>query len=351
MSKGNIFKMLAGSFLAVAMLIGGLGEALAAPGEPGPKITIRLSHSYPVTYIRHKSALKWKELLEKESKGQVEVKIFPAGQLQKSSGEMDAVVLGNVDMIAVHGGQNASIVPLWDIFAMPFLWPCDEKNFDPAWKFKTSEIVKRAMVPKLEQKGIKFLGFMTALGCAANFSTTNRAVRKASDFKGLKMNTAAGWIRYEAVKALGASCVTLPVTELSTALSQGTIDGEFSTFTQVLTAGYPVKYLHWWPSWTADTGSAFLMNMKKWNSLPDDIKKIIDSYVTPETQKWTNKEVLVEEAQAVVELKKRGMQFVDPDPGTIAECKKRVSPVYNLYEKKYGKEGQEIMAAAKAGVN
>ncbi len=155
MSKGNIFKILAGLFLTAAMVIGGLGEALAAPGEPGPKITIRLSHSYPVTYIRHKSALKWKELLEKESKGQVEVKIFPAGQLQKSTGEMDAVVLGNVDMVAVHGGQNASLVPLWDIFAMPFLWPCDEKNFEPAWKFKTSEIVKRVMIPKTDQKGIK----------------------------------------------------------------------------------------------------------------------------------------------------------------------------------------------------
>jgi TRAP-type C4-dicarboxylate transport system substrate-binding protein len=92
------------------------------------------------------------------------------------------------------------------------------------------------------------------------------------------------------------------------------------------------------------------MNMKKWNSLPDDIKKIIDSYVTPEAQKWTNKEVLAEESLAVTELKKRGMQFVDPDPGTIAECKQRIGPVYDMYEKKYGKEGQELLAAAKAGL-
>ena len=115
------------------------------------------------------------------------------------------------------------------------------------------------------------------------------------------MNTLAGWLRFEAVKALGASCVTMPKSEVGEALAQGTLDGEFSTVSDVLTSGYPVKYIHWWPSWCNDTGAGFLMNMKKWNSLPDDIKKLIDNYVTPETQKWTNKQVLVDEAQSVIE--------------------------------------------------
>jgi len=74
--------VMAGLFLAAVLVIGGPGEAPAAPSEPD-KIVIRLSHGYPVSYIRHKSALKWKELLEKETNGQVEVKIFPAGSLRK----------------------------------------------------------------------------------------------------------------------------------------------------------------------------------------------------------------------------------------------------------------------------
>ncbi len=335
-----------GLLLSIILPLSGMGEVLAAPSE-GAKITLRLSHSYPVTFIRHKSAMKWKELLEKESNGQVEVKIFPAGQLQKSTGEMDAVMLGNVDMVAVHGGMLSTIVPLWDIFIMPLLWPNDGKSFAPAWKFKTSEIVKRTMIPKAEQKGVKFIGFMTAQGCSAEFSTTKWPVRKVADFKGLKMNTSAGWVRYEAVKSLGGSCITLPMTEVSTALSQGTIDGEFGATTNTLAAGYPVKYVHWWPSWCNDSGSAFLMNGKKWNSLPDGIKKIIDTSVTPQTQAWTNKEILVEEAQAAAELKRRGIQFIDPDPGTLEECQKRTVHILDMYEQKFGKEGREIIAAIK----
>ena len=89
------------------------------------------------------------------------------------------------------------------------------------------------------------------------------------------------------------------------------------------------------------------MNMKKWNSLPDDIKKMIDNYVTPETQKWSNRQVLEDEAQSVIELKNRKMIFVDPDPGTLEECTKRVAFLFDLYEKKFGKEGHEIVKTSR----
>jgi TRAP-type C4-dicarboxylate transport system substrate-binding protein len=87
--------------------------------------------------------------------------------------------------------------------------------------------------------------------------------------------------------------------------------------------------------------------MKKWNSLPEDIKKLINDVVTPETQKWTNKQVLLDEAQSLIELKTRKMVFVDPDPGTIEDCSQRVKFLFDLYEKKFGKEGYEIVNTAK----
>ena len=204
MKKNGLFRVFS---LAFTLILSCLGETAAAPAE---KIVLRLSHANQVTYIRHKSAVKWKEFLEKESKERVEVKIFPSSQLYKSTEEINGMMMGGLDMVAAHGGPISSLIPQWDIFIMPFFWPNDGKNFEPSWKFKNSEIVKRLLIAKLEQKGIKFIGFMTALGGAAEFSTTNRPVRKVSDFKGLKLNTLAGWLRFEAVKALGASCVTMP---------------------------------------------------------------------------------------------------------------------------------------------
>ncbi len=311
------------------------------------KIVIRLAHSNAINFIRHMSAEKWKELLEKETKGQVEVKIFPNSQICKSNEEMNAVIMGSIDMAAVHGGKIATLVPEWDLFGLLFFWPNDGKSFAPAWKFKNSEAVKKIMVSKLEKKNVKHIGFVTGLGVSASFSTNTRPVRKVQDFAGLKMNTLGGWLRVEAAKALGFSLVNIPKSEVGQALAQGTVDGELSTLADALTSGYPIKYIHWWPSWTNDGGSSFVMSMQKWKSLPDPIKKIIDEVVTPQTQKWTNEQILVEEHKAVDELKKRGVTFVDPDPGTTEECIKRLSYLAGMYESKFGQDGKDLIRAAR----
>jgi TRAP-type C4-dicarboxylate transport system substrate-binding protein len=341
--KGKFCLLL--SALAVCFLL----NLFVPPGAMAAeeKIVIRLAHSNAVNFIRHMSAMKWKELLEKESNGRVEVKVYPNSQIAKSNEEMNALIMGSIDVAAVHGGKISTLVPEWDLFGLLFFWPNDGKSFEPAWKFKQSEAVKKIMVPKLEKKGIKFLGFVTGLGVSASFSTNTRPVRKVADFAGLKMNTLGGWLRVEAAKSLGFSLVSIPKAEVGQALAQGTVDGELSTLADALTSGYPIKYIHWWPAWTYDGGSCFVMSMAKWKSLPDDIKKIIDEKVTPETQKWTNEQIIVEEYKAVDELKKRGVTFVEPDPGTVEECIKRLSHLADMYQSKFGEDGKVLIKAAR----
>lgn len=337
-------------FLVVSFSMGllGTGSATAAEKKADGKIVIRLSHANATNFIRHKSALKWKEVLERESKGQVEVKIYPASQIYKSNEEMNAMLMGNLDMAALGGGgQIGTIVPEFEFFSMLFFWPNDGKNFESAWRFKNSDVVKKLLISKLEQKGIKHLGFITGAGGPASFSTTNKPVRSVADFKGLKINSLSGWLRREASKSIGFSLVTVPKSEVGQALSQGTIDGEWSTVADCLTSGYPVKYMHWWHNFSNDTGSSFVMSMKTWNSLPENIRKIIDTVVTPETQQYTNKQVIIDEAAAVAELQKRGVTFVTPSPGTIEEMTRRLNHVPDMYAEKFGQEGKELVRVAR----
>ena len=85
---------------------------------PDKKITIKLSHGYPTGYIRHLSAVKFKEVLEKETNGRVAVEIYPAGQLYKIADEGEALAMGNVQMIAATGGTAAKFVGEWNELAI-----------------------------------------------------------------------------------------------------------------------------------------------------------------------------------------------------------------------------------------
>ncbi|MCX5841731.1 MAG: TRAP transporter substrate-binding protein [Deltaproteobacteria bacterium] len=347
--KKGLTGVFLGVFLVVSFSIVFLGTENAAALETSSdgKIVIRLSHANNINFIRHKSALKWKEALERESKGKIEVKIYPASQIYKSNEELNALLMGNLDMAAFGGGgQMSTLVPEWELFNLVFFWPNDGKNFQSAWRFKNSEIVKKLLISKVEQKGLKFLGFVTGAGGPSSISTTKRPIRVVSDFKGLKINTLGGWQRREAAKSLGFSMVTVPKSEVGQALALGTIDGEWSTVADCLTSGYPVKYMHWWPSFSNDTGSSFVMSMKTWNSLPENIRKVIDTTVTPETQKYTNEQVIVDEAAAVEELKKRGVAFIEPSPGTIEGITSRLSYIPGMYAEKFGEEGKALIETA-----
>jgi TRAP-type C4-dicarboxylate transport system substrate-binding protein len=333
--------------ISLSIIFLGTENAAALEKSSDGKIIIRLSHANNTNFIRHKSALKWKEIVERESKGQVEVKIYPASQIYKSNEEMNALLMGNLDMAALGGGgQIGTIVPEFEIFSLLFFWPNDGKNIESAWRFKNSEVVKKILISKLEQKGIKHIGFVTGSG-SASFSTTNRQVRSVADFKGLKLNSLTGWLRREASKAIGFSLVTIPKSEVGQALAQGTIDGELSTVADCLTSGYPVKYMHWWSSWGSDTGSSFVMSMKTWNALPENIRKIIDTVATPETQKYSNKQITIDESEAAAELKKRGVTFVEPNPGTVDELTSRLVYIQEMYADKFGTEGKELIKTAR----
>ncbi len=79
------------------------------------------------------------------------------------------------------------------------------------------------------------------------------------------------------LKALGASPLSMPIPEVYQALQKGVVDGavypiegnkawRFAEVTKYSIACYPVAY---------SVGFFVVMNKKKWNELPNDIKKII----------------------------------------------------------------------------
>jgi len=72
--------------------------SLAASGE-GAKISFKLGHSVSDQHPYHLGAEKFKELIEKESGGEIEIALFPNNQL--GTGERDlleGLQLGTVDI-------------------------------------------------------------------------------------------------------------------------------------------------------------------------------------------------------------------------------------------------------------
>ena len=100
---------------ASTLLAFGLG-AQAAP------IVIKYSHVVADVTPKGKAALKFKELAEKNLAGKVEVQVFPNSQLFGDGKEMEALLLGDVQIIAPSLAKFGKYTPKLQIFDLPFLF-------------------------------------------------------------------------------------------------------------------------------------------------------------------------------------------------------------------------------------
>jgi TRAP-type mannitol/chloroaromatic compound transport system substrate-binding protein len=134
----------------------------------------------------------------------------------------------------------------------------------------------------------------------------NKKITKLSDFKGLKYRTVLIW--GQILAEAGASVVTLPAGEIVPSLQRGTLDAaEFSTPVTDLPLGFHEVAKYWYfPGLHQIAGFVeLLVNNKKWDALPADLKEVVkaacDTEMARALTNW-----LVADCQAVQKIKKEG---------------------------------------------
>jgi len=138
---------------------------------------IKLAHNLPATKssLLHQAALKFKELVEKNSSGQLTVQIFPATQLGSDVSVAKKVQSGAVEMEIITANKLGAFYPAIDLYSLPFLM----NDFDIAARvFKES--IHKAMISEMEKKtGLKAIAFV-AQGFR-NITNSKHPIEKPQD--------------------------------------------------------------------------------------------------------------------------------------------------------------------------
>ena len=146
---------------------------------------------------------------------------------------------------------------------------------------------------------------------------SHKPIRSLADYKGLKMRTAGVWA--ELLPELGAVAVTLPGSDVFQALEKKIVDAiEWADPGTNYPLGYhqvakyiivPGVHLPTWP-WE------LVVNAKKWEQLPDDLKRIVEYSAKLTTfeslLKFTNNS-----HKAMAEFQKAGNEIIVLDKEVI----------------------------------
>jgi C4-dicarboxylate-binding protein DctP len=243
---------------AAALVAAGL-TAHAAP------IVIKYSHVVADVTPKGQAALKFKELAEKKLPGKVEVQVFPNSQLFGDGKEMEALVLGDVQIIAPSLAKFGKYTPKLQIFDLPFLFT-DLAAVD---RFQASK-EGQALLTSMTKKGITGLGYLH--NGMKQFSA-NKPLGMPGDAKGLKFRIQASDVLEAQFKAVGANPQKLAFAEVYQALQTGVVDGAENPWSNIYS-----KKFHEVQGCIMESNHGVLdymviTNTKWWDGLPADVRK------------------------------------------------------------------------------
>lgn len=326
------------TLLSFTVLGCGGSKAPAPAPKAAEKVTLKLAHNLPVTNHMARGMESFAKKVAEKSNGNITVQIFPSGQLFNDKSMNDALMRGGVEMGLNSTAMWASMIPAMEIFDVPFLFPDYEKI-----KKALDSGVGEKLNAEMEKKGAKVL-FWVDYGFV-QFANNKRPMTKPEDFKGLKIRS-YGELPSETIKALGGAPATIGSAEVYMALQQGTIDGQTSGTTAMYDRKmYDVtKYLtvtnHAFPEFVA------AINLKFWNSLSADQKKIIET-ASAEVRDAIRAETRNEDEKTLKLLQEKGMQAYIVPASEIGAWQKATEPVQDIYIKRAGALGQELVNICK----
>jgi TRAP-type C4-dicarboxylate transport system substrate-binding protein len=321
---------------------------LVASGAAAQDVTLRVHTFMPPVANPFKHFLTpWADKVAKDSKGRIKVQLYPAMQLGgKAPQLLQQVRDGVVDIVWTLPGFTPGVMVKDEVFELPFIHR-DTRSSVMALQDFADMHLKQELAP--------YHPLLLHVHAGSLFMTKD-AIAKVDDFKGMKIRSPSRtgtWI----IEALGATGVQLPLPELAPMLTKGTVNGAILTY-EIAPAVKMQELTDYFTTLAgaqprmATTVFAFLMNKGKYESLPPDLRKVIDDNSGRKLAPFAIKvwDMIDQDGLKVMQSKPKN-KFVTLSPAETARFKEAVTPVERRFiaeVDKAGGSGAKVVADAKA---
>ena len=316
--------------LAVAMAVSAL-LAVAGTVSAQQPIVIKFSHVVAENTPKGQGALKFKELAEKKLPGKVQVQVFPSSQLFGDAKELEALLLGDVQIIAPSLSKFDRYTKQLQVFDLPFMFD----NIEAVDRFQDGPVGQK-LLDSMTSKGIKGLAYWH--NGMKQLSDDQPQLRRPEDVKGLKFRIQASDVLEAQFRAVGANPQKMAFSEVYQALQTGVVDGQENTWSNI----WSQKYQEVQKSIAVTNHGVIdymvITNAKWWDGLPPDVRKGLQEAMKEATL-YANKlanDLNEQDRKKIADAGKAKIQDLSKDD--IAAWKKAMHPVWAKFEGEIGKD-------------
>jgi C4-dicarboxylate-binding protein DctP len=255
----SMFKLTQALFCAAAVSMATLAQA----ADP---VVIKFAHVVAENTPKGQGALLFQKLVaaDPQLKDKVKVEVYPNSSLFGDGKEMEALLLGDVQMLAPSLAKFEHYTKQVQIFDLPFLFD----SLAAVDRFQQGPQGK-ALLTSMDDKGIHGLAYWHN---GLKQLSANKKVILPKDARGLKFRVQASSVLEEQFKAIRANPRKMSFAEVYQGLQTGTVNGTENTW-----SNYESQKVHEVQPFFTETNHGLIdymviTNSKFWNGLPEDVR-------------------------------------------------------------------------------
>jgi TRAP-type C4-dicarboxylate transport system substrate-binding protein len=330
------------------------GAALAAPfvirGARAQEFSLKLHHLLGPKAPAHTNMLEpWAKRVMEGSGGRIKIEIYPSMSLGGAPPQLISQVRdGVVDIIWTVNGYTPELFPRSEVFELPGVYVNDTIATNLAMREMFETHLKE------EYAGVHIITLHVHAGQGIQMRDT--AVHSPADLAGKKMRipTRTGaWI----IESLGATPVGMPVPDLPQALSTGAVDGALIPWEIIppLKIQELTQYQIEGPDHERFGTTTFQISMNQgvWESLPDDLKAVVDQNSGEDFAREVGQIWRVSEEGGIAVALKDGNELITLTEEEMQAFRTAMEPVVKRWVDEVtakGIDGQGLVDAARAAI-
>jgi TRAP-type C4-dicarboxylate transport system substrate-binding protein len=310
-----------------------IGSALVTPTAQA-QIKLTYANFPPAPTFPCVQMEEWKKEVEKRTGGKVAIQTFPGGTLLPAKNIFDGVITGTADIGNFAMSYQPGRFPVSEAVDQPI-------GFSSA---KTASLALYDLIDKYKPKEFEKVKIITLFTCPPANIMTIKPVRSLKDLKGLELRV--GGTQADIIKNLGGIPIAMPQSETPEALQKGTVKGHVSSMEVLKDFNYAAYTANATLANLWVVTFAVVMNKEKWDSLPADVKKVIDD-MRKEWALWTGNYVDNHVTEALKWSKEKyNLQIHELPAAEKADVPKLIKPLIDQYVKRItaaGLPGDQII--------
>ena len=296
--------------------------------------TLRFGTNQAKSSIAFQGCQYWADLVKEKSGGKITIEVYESNTRGSQTDMMDGLKMGTVDISFSSPAVMSQAVPSVGVFDLPYIFTTKEK----AYEVLDGEIGREIFAKAEQQEGYYVLavfegGFRQSINNKLNIDCMD-------GYKGLKFRTPESSIYLGLYEHLGAIPTAMDMSEVFTALENGTVDGSESPLFTIYSNSWYESAKHLTIDNHIYACNPILISSRVFKKFPEAVQNMLRE-TCAEAAGWEREKTTAEEDGVILKMEEAGVTVTRLSEDALKEIQ---SAVKSVWEDASAKIGEDIIS-------